>query len=411
MQKILQIITQEIKSHFARKSYLFMTFGFPLIVIVLIVGQQLFFSGKSKKSDDPFKDLPKEPIGYVDYSGLFDYPGLYGKYLIRYDDENSAKTDVQNGKLASVYVIPQDYIESGQIIRYSTQFDFVESDLSLMKAFLVNTMLEEDNPLLLTRLQSPITLLEYQLDQSGNPVTEIEGSGFNNFGLVYSFALALMLPTFFTAGQLTRSVIIEKENRVIEIVLSSLRPMQLMVGKVLGNGAAGFIQFLLWLLAIVVSVKITGGEVPFIGTIDMPAWVYGVAVLYFIGGYLLFAAFASGVGAISANMREGPQYALVYTLPATLPFFFITSILESPNSITAVVLSFFPLSAPLGMIERIAISSVPGWQIAASLLLLFASVVFALWFSARLFRVNTLLSGQLFDVKAIIRLLLQKEAA
>ncbi|MBN1315911.1 MAG: ABC transporter permease [Anaerolineales bacterium] len=408
MNKIRSIVEQELKNHFTRRSFLFMSFGLPLLTIILISGYVLIKGDAGEKPKDPFSDLPDEPIGYVDHSGLFEYPGMFGKYLINYPDENEAKQDVKKGKLASVYVIPEDYIQTGQIDRYSNQFNVVEFDAAVIESFLLSTLLKNDNPLLLTRLQSPINFLEYQLNQSGEPITEIEGDSFNNFWLVYVFALALMLPTFFSAGQLTRSVIIEKENRMIEIILSSLRPIQILAGKVIGNGTAGLVQFIAWFAAIMVVIKIAGGAIPFIGVVDLPLWIYAIAILYFIGGYSLFAAFASGIGAISSNMREGPQYAIVYTLPATIPLFILPSILESPNAAAPVILSFFPLSSPLGMIERITITSVPGWQIGISLLLLYTSVVFALWLASRLFRVNTLLAGQLVDRKTILQLLMQK---
>ena len=84
---------------------------------------------------------------------------------------------------------------------------------------------------------------------------------------------------------------------------------------------------------------------------------------------MLFGAFASGIGAVSTNMREGPQYSVVYTLPAVAPLMFMSQLMAAPNGPLAVGLSLFPMTAPLGMIERLAVGAVPGWQIALSLVL------------------------------------------
>lgn len=405
MNRIWNVSLQELVANFKRRSYLLMTFGVPALAIIVVLAITLFKA--DDEPEDPFADLPDEPIGYVDHSGLFGDPGDFGAYLIRYESQATAQDDARSGRLSCYYLIPEDYLETGQITRVSPQFNIAASDMALFESFLLTELLGEDSPLLLARLQSPAVVHEHQLDRSGELVTEIKGDSFANFGLVYGFALIMMVTMFFSSTQLMRSVITEKENRMIEIVLSSLRPIQLLAGKVLGQGLAGLVQILTWLGGVLLLIRLTGSDIPFVGEIELPPSLFAIAVLYYLGGYLLFAAFSAGIGAISINLREGPQYSMVFTLPAVLPLMFLSNILEAPNSTVAVALSFFPLSAPLGMIERLAITIVPGWQIVLSLVVLFGSVGAGLWLAARLFRVNTLLSGQVPTRNELLRMLVQ----
>lgn len=406
MNIIRTIILQELRANLKRRSYLLMALGVPLLALAVVIGMTIFKGDNADEPDDPLADLPEDPIGYVDHSGLFQEPGDYWLFLTRFESEDEARRATEQGDLSGYYVIAADYLASGQVTRYAPELNLAGSDIGLIQSFLVSTMLKDDSSLLFARLQSPAYVIEHQLDRSGAQIAEIEGSSFDNFGIVYAFAMLMLLSTFLSAGQLMQSVIKEKENRMIEIVLSSLRPVQLMAGKVLGQGLAGLIQVALWLGTILLLVQITDANIPFIGQVDLPPSLYVLMVFYFLGGYLLFAAFSAGIGAISANLREGPQYAIVYTLPAVLPMMFLSNVLEAPNSPLAVGLSLFPLCAPLGMVERLVVTAVPGWQIGLSLALLFASMAGALWLSARLFRVNTLLSGQMPTRQELVKLLL-----
>ncbi len=407
MNRIWAIVIQELVANFKRRSYLLTALGVPLLAIAIVLGVMLFRGDDAGKPEDPLENLPDLPTGYVDLSGRFPSPGQFALFLKSYEDADAAEAAVLAGAIGSYYLIPADYMQTGQVTRYSQQFNVIESDMGMVESFLVITLLGDDNPLVLARLQSPAAVTEHQLSRTGELVTEIEGDSFDRYWLVYGFAMIMLMSTMMSASQLMRSVIIEKENRMIEVVLSSLRPTQVMIGKVLGQGAAGLIQIVLWLVGIVVIIQITDANIPYLGAVDVPSSFIVIMVLYYLGGYLLFAAFSGGIGAISQNLREGPQYAVVYSIPAVLPLFFITQILDAPNSTLAIVLSFFPLSAPLGMVQRMAITTVPGWQVAVSLVLLFLGVAVALWFSARLFRVNTLLAGQLPSRKELVRLLVR----
>ncbi|MEW5987507.1 MAG: ABC transporter permease [Chloroflexota bacterium] len=393
MGKTWTVCWQEILVNFKRRTYLLVTFGVPLLAAVIVLAVTL--SQSRQDTADPSGDLPKTPTGYVDHSGLFAGPGSLAGLLISYDSEEAARLDVAAGELGAYYLIAADYLTTGVVTRYSTQFNVAAGDIGLFEAFVTASLLEDENPLVAARLQSEWVVVEHELDSTGAEVTEAVGDGMDRFWLVYAYTMVLLLSTFLSAGQLTRSVVEEKENRTVEMVLSSIRPFPLLAGKLAGQGLSGLLQVVVWLVSALLLTRVAGGQIPFLISAEISPTLGGLAILYFVTGYLLFGACAAGIGAVSTNMREGPQYATLYSLPAVLPVMFLGLIVEAPNGTMAVAFSLFPLTAPLGMIERLVVTAVPHWQIGLSLALLATSVALAIWLAARLFQVQTLLSGQL----------------
>jgi ABC-2 type transport system permease protein len=408
MEKIWTIVRHEIYVTMRRKGYLFMTFGVPVVAaIAVFVYLLLQGAGDESGSPNPLDDLPDQPIGYVDYSGMFDNPGELGAVFIRYADEASARAALERGELSSYYIIAPDYMQTGDVTRKAPQLGFSESDTNLFRAFLILQLLGDQDPQLLLRLYEPARVIEHQLDVSGAELsqTDEEQRYGSNFILVYGFAMILLMSTVIPSSYLLRSVIEEKENRTIEVILSSLRPLQLLSGKVLGQGAMGLLQIMLWLATGYALFNLASGELPSLSGVDLSPIKIFIVILYFLGGFLLVASFQAGLGAVSTNMREGPQYAAFFTLPMVIPLWLINFFIETPNGNVAVILSLFPITAPLAMVQRIAIAVVPWWQLALSLVLLALGVIMTLWLASKLFRVNTLLAGTLPKLAELFRLL------
>jgi ABC-2 type transport system permease protein len=408
MEKVWTIVRHEIYVTMRRKGYLFMTFGVPVIAAIAVLVYLLLQSaGGEGGSANPLDNLPDQPIGYVDYSGLFSDPGELGAIFIRYPDEAAARSALERGELSSYYIIAPDYMQTGDVTRKAPQLSFSESDANLFRAFLIRQLLGNENPQLLLRLYEPARVIEHQLDASGTELSQIdeEQRYGSNFILVYGFAMILLMATVIPSGYLLRSVIEEKENRTIEVILSSLRPLQLLSGKVLGQGAMGLLQIILWLVSGYALFNLASGELPSLSGVDLSPVKIFIVVLYFLGGFLLVASLQAGLGAVSTNMREGPQYAAFFTLPMVIPLWLINFFIETPNGNVAVILSLFPITAPLAMVQRIAIAVVPWWQLGLSLVLLALGVIMTLWLAAKLFRVNTLLAGTVPKPAELFRLL------
>jgi ABC-2 type transport system permease protein len=391
-----------------RKGYLFMTFGVPIIAAVAVVVLLLIRgSDNGDQPENPLEDLPDRLIGYIDLSGIFTDPGELSLVLVPYSDEESAKAAVTRGELSSYYVISSDYLDTGQVTRKARQLDFMASDISLFRAFLILQLLGDESPHLLLRLYEPARIIEHQLDKTGVELAQVdeEERYGTNFILVYGFAMILLLSTLIPSGYLLRSVIEEKEDRTIEVVLSSLRPMQLLGGKVLGQGAMGLLQVVVWLVSGWALFRLASIELAALGKVRLSLGQILVVLLYFLGAFSLVACLQAGLGAVSTSMREGPQYATFFTLPMVVPLWLLSVFIETPNGNLAVILSLIPITAPLSMVQRIAIAVVPWWQLVLSLALLALGVLATLWLASKIFRVNTLLAGTVPRPSELVRLL------
>jgi ABC-2 type transport system permease protein len=203
-----------------------------------------------------------------------------------------------------------------------------------------------------------------------------------------------------------QGVIEEKETRVIEILVASLRPSQLLIGKILAYGTLGLLQFVVWLggMLFVLSQADFFSSIAILGQFSLPPATVPLMLVYFVLAYLFFASAYGILGALSTSMREGPQFAVIFTLPAVAPLWFTSLFIATPDAPLVVGLSLFPLTAPLGMLQRVLVSDVPAWQIALSLVLLALTIVGVMWLAGRVFRVQTLLAGQLPKLRDLPRL-------
>jgi ABC-2 type transport system permease protein len=245
------------------------------------------------------------------------------------------------------------------------------------------------------RLVEPaiITQINLQRDASGQTASNFD----TDFLMVYIFAVTLMMSVFMTNGYLMQTVIEEKETRMIEMLVSSMRPTQLLAGKILALGALGLLQVASWLGAVVLLGRLAatdqGGTLAALATLQLDPGRVVLLVVYFVFGYLFFAAAYGIVGAISSSLQEGPQFAVIVTLPAVIPLYFLSLFIASPDAPLPVILSLFPVTAPISMVMRLTLISVPAWQFVVSLGLLGLLDVLMIWLAGRLFRVQSLLAG------------------
>jgi ABC-2 type transport system permease protein len=212
----------------------------------------------------------------------------------------------------------------------------------------------------------------------------------------------LYITIFFAGGFLLQSITEEKENRTIEIMLTSLAPWQLLGGKVLGLGLLGLAQMLIWLM--------TGRSLLGVATdrlaqpgLALPWSVWALAVVYFVFGYGVNAGIMAGIGATVAHVREGSQIVALLALPFVIPLWLLDTIADAPDGTLARTLSIFPLTAPVTMMIRVSLADVAPGEVALSVALLALCVALVIWLAARLFRVGTLLAGKRLSLGEIAR--------
>jgi ABC-2 type transport system permease protein len=229
------------------------------------------------------------------------------------------------------------------------------------------------------------------VDDTGVPVADDPLAVLQRSGQAYVFFMILFMAIFASTQYLLQGMAEEKENRVMEMVLTSVTPRELMLGKLLGLGAAGLLQLACWtgmgLTATFFFDAITGRLSPL---------TYAVCFLYFILGYLLYGSLMLGFGSLGTNFRESQQLASIWSLIASSPAFVMVALIESPQGALARVFSFLPFTAPMTMMFRYVVDpkGTPLWEMALSAALLAGTAAFALVASARLFRVGLLLYGK-----------------
>jgi ABC-2 type transport system permease protein len=204
-----------------------------------------------------------------------------------------------------------------------------------------------------------------------------------------------------------RSVIEEKSSRIMEIVASSVDPMDLLVGKVLGVGLAGLVQMSVWalILALTASVGLSSLSAMAGGGLEMQfsPFIFIYFVMYFIFGYLLYATLYAAIGATAEQESDVQQISMPITFLIIIPFITLSTVIQSPSSTTSVILSLVPFFSPILMMGRIFSETPPAWQIALSFVLMALTFLGVLWVGARIYRVGILMYGKKFSLPEILR--------
>jgi ABC-2 type transport system permease protein len=241
-----------------------------------------------------------------------------------------------------------------------------------------------------------------RLTETGSVATE--QGGFGNVIIPGIFSCLLALSLMFSSSHLIQGMGEEKESRLIEVLLSSVSPRQLLIGKLLGLGVAGLLQVGVWLASTPFLLNLAsstfGGA---LSAIKIPGNFIVMGIVYFILGYLLFAALSVGISAISPSAREGQQMSLIYTLLAFVPLWFISLLFIFPNNPIWVVMTIFPVTAPVTTMLRLGVSDIAVWELATSISVLALSIIVVLVLAIKVFRTYLLMYGKRPTLGEIVR--------
>jgi ABC-2 type transport system permease protein len=390
MNKTLLILRHEFRHTIKRKAFIILTLIVPALALIGIGVFQLVSPG-----EPPLVETVT--IGYVDEAGGFDQSTTQGYIeLVRFDTPGDATAALINGDVSEYFVIPPDYLSTGVINRYTLkrQLETPPAISTAIKNFLTNNMLAgKVPPETVYRIESPLSLVTTRLTETGEVATEQGGYGNVIIPAIFGLLLALSLQA--SSMYLIEGLGDEKESRLIEVLLSSVSPRQLLTGKVLGLGAAGLVQVVVWLASLPLLLNLASSTIGgFFSTIQLPANFLVLGIVYFILGYLLFAALSAGVGAISPSAREGQPLAMIYAMLVFVPLWFASLLFIFPDSPIWTVLTIFPLTAPIAVMLRLGVTGIAAWELAASLAVMVLSIIGALLLSVKAFRVYLLMYGK-----------------
>ncbi len=368
------------------KGFLFLTFAFPLLLAGFGLVSVIIFRETERVG----------AVGWVDETGRLADPagvpqGENGLQILPFDDLQSAQSAYEDGQIEAYLVIPSGYFEGQQAIYYGES-----PPGGGQQAQLAHTLRQVIQPAVpsqvLDRLTETPQVTYIGLEQD----TEIS----TGVGLaVYFFAPAALafvyaLAVLFTTGQMGEAIVREKESRAMEMVITSLKPAELVAGKVLGFAGLALTQFGIWILsALAAAILFLDLDIPW-GDLVFPGQALLWGLFLVVPGYLLYAIIGAGAGVVTGNHQQAEGVAGVIGFIGFVPFWLAGYFIGQADSPLSVALTLFPLTAPTVGLLRMAFTDVPTWQLAASVSLLVLSLLLAIWFIARIFRTTMLMYGQ-----------------
>ncbi|MFZ4263293.1 ABC transporter permease [Sphingobacterium sp. HJSM2_6] len=432
MNKILLIIQREYLSRVKKKSFLLTTFLVPLFFIGMYVG--VYFLTKKSFEDN-------HAIVYV----LDDSKAIGGLLknnktitFTQSNDELAAQlqTVKESAEKTSLLLIPADFLVSKKIEFLSSgkpNIGIQDEIQSQLEAIVLNHEYKQLNidPDKIKNINTTVSIAAKEITDTG----EAKDSDTRiAMGIAIALSILIYLSLFLYGAQVMRGIIEEKSSRIVEVIISSVKPFQLMMGKIIGIGLVGITQFLLWIIlsfALItgatsllldkadvqqqLEVQAGANSNPemenlsmltnmdnMLNAVDIPQLLI-CFFLFFLGGYMLYSALFAAVGSAVDNETEANQFTMPITTPLLLAYVLSFGVLiNDPHGSIATWLSFIPLTSPIAMLVRIPFG-VPIWQIALSFSLLVAGFLITTWFAARIYRVGILMYGKKASIKELIK--------
>jgi len=399
MSKFWLIFKQEYKRHVFRKRFLFAILSVPLFIgVIALVGLL-----------SVWLQYNRQPAGYVDAYQVLSNPVPVpqkgsGSTLfptvefIAYPDEAAASTALNSGSIQGYFVLSADYLKNGSVtfVKSSKTGSNVEDDFS---SFLSYNLLANSSKAVATRLSEGNNLIVRSADGS----RELSPDNWLAILLPFAAGLLFFIAVNISGGYLLQAVVEEKENRTMEIIITSVSPTELMAGKILADLLIGLTQLAIWVFFVITAVQFVPSLADMSGSasIDMASILLMVSI--FLPAFIMVAAAMGAVGATASEVHEAQQIAGLFTLPLIIPFWFVTPIMLNPNGAIATFLSMFPLTAPISMPLRFVFTNVPVWQIAVTIAALCLLAVLAVWAAGKIFRLGMLRYGKRLSFRELFQ--------
>ena len=410
MNKILLVLKNEIITLISRSSFWLAALGIPMVGALIFAGvSAIDKNAAATQTISQVFNSPQDsrPEGYVDLAGIIrEIPASFpaGKF-IAYPDEAAARQALQTGTISAFYVVSPDYVRTGRLTYIRPDFNPLASTGSQSGNFtwLLQVNLAGGDALFANLVNGPVKLDDVSLATAPQPDQKNALALWTPYIVTLLFYGLVLGASSLLLGNVTK----EKENRIMEVLLTSVTPRQLLTGKILGLGIVGLGQTLLWLGTSYVLLNLSGRTFHLPSEIHLPISFLIWGLVFFLLGYAVYASLMAGLGALAPNLREASQATFVIMLPMMIPLFLSSSVfMEEPNGPIATALSLFPLSAPVAMMARLSAGGVAWWQAPLAALLLALTAALVLRAVAGMFRAQALLAGQGFKLKMYFQALI-----
>ena len=438
MHKIWIIIQREYTSRVKNKRFLLVTFLVPLLMVGLIVGSAYF----------SFKGTEERKIAVVDPNGFFK-DKLKNSNQLKFEFPKDVDTsNYQSKGYSDILLMPlfegdkkADYILRS---KKSMGFNLQETISRKINAAIEDRMLEKAGiqQSILDSIHQSAQIAELKAYEDEGKSSK-ESNAALAMGIGYASGLLIYITMFIYGTMVLRGVMEEKTSRIAEVIVSSVKPFELMLGKIIGIGAVGLTQFLMWIIVVVTltgvgmsllpadmqnqlqQLQASGGQMGAAGmaqasesakniyafqhVLSTTNWplIIGLFLFYFLGGFLFYASLFAAVGSV---VNEDPQDAQSLMFPITMPIIFsyiITNVvIQNPNTPMAFWASVIPFSSPMVMMARVSYgvpTTVPYWELALSMVTLIGGFLLTTWLSAKIYRTGILMYGKKVTWKEMIK--------
>ena len=362
-REIRVVFTEEFRRAIHRKSYLILTLAVPVILLVLLVAVPV---ARGIGGDGEDSDKDQDQIGILELSGeLAVDAGTVPGFQI-YQDRESGIAALLADEIKGFFVISEDYLATGKVEWLDPDVGIIPSGSirGRVQEFLRAGLVGDDlAPELVARMLDPADFDRIKVNEDGSIDKDQDKAGRILVPLV--FGGLLMFGIIMGGSILLSSVSEEKETRMIEVLLTSVSPLAVMVGKVLALGATGLIQIAVWVASVAIIGPYIFDQIPDAGQLAIEPGVLALVIGFFLMGYLVYAVTMAGIGAATTSVKEATQISTIVTLPSIVPVWFLGMLLENPDGGFPRVLSFIPFTAPVTMMVRLAASDVPLWEVVA----------------------------------------------
>jgi ABC-2 type transport system permease protein len=408
MRNIGLVVRHEISAILGTRSFWTMTFLFPLFVLGLTMLPQIAarqaFQGEGAEILAQLK-AEQEVVDYVDLAGVIRQlpPDVPPAALQRFANEAAARAALAAGGVDQFYIVPADFTASGRLILVGERITPLADlrGVALLER-VINANLLGD-PALAALVANPVSKVDERSLQPG-AVSQGTGRDVADFTIPFAVMFLLFLIITISGGYVLQSVTKEKQSRTAEVLLTSLRPEDLMAGKLIGLGVVALMQMAVWAVGSLVLFRGSWASVGQAARLVSPAFLAWTAA-YLLLGYVVYASALGALGALVPGMREGSQLTIVLLLPLLVPLVLSATFVAAPNGVLATVLSLFPLTAPTSMVTRMVTVQVPLWQPVLGLALLAATAYLFVVLAARFFRGENLVSEANLDWRRVRRAL------
>lgn len=443
MHKILLILKREYTTRVQKKSFIFLTLLMPILMAALIILPAYFAS---------MGDEQTRTIGVYDGSAVFlgrleNSEFTKFRFIPRVEFESS-KSDIKNSNYYALVDIEPNFLNTKTVQVLSA--NNIAFDLKSQIRDKIQGVIEKDKmaevvrktaiPDLEKKLAATKTHINVETIKVGDGGVVEKSSTEIGMVLGYIFGFMIYLFIFIYGTMVMQGVMEEKQSRIVEVIISSVRPFQLMMGKIVGIALVGLTQFALWvILGIAIltasksfypasapsqkiqnileqqdSIQQAGGPeldkiqdlLAMVGTINFPL-IIGCFIFFFIGGYLLYSSMFAAVGSAIDVQEDAQQFMLPITLPIIISIMVMVSALRSPDGPIAFWFSMIPFTSPIVMMARIPFG-VPIWQLLLSMFLLIITFVAMVWVTAKIYRTGILMYGKKPSWKELGRWLMYK---